>query len=76
MNKVNDLIQWTGTAFVLAMYVIMSWFPQLHPLNVIAGLCGAIVFFAWTIRVRNYPQMIINVTAAIVCVSGLIKHFG
>lgn len=76
MQKLNDIIQWIGTLFVLAMYVIMSWFPGLYPMNVVAGLCGAIFFFAWTVRVKNYPQMIINVVAAIVCVLGLIKHFG
>lgn len=74
--KLNDVIQWMGTVFVLTMYVIMSWFPDLHPLNVVAGLCGAIVFFVWTVRVRNWPQMIINVVAALVCVVGLIRHFG
>ena len=69
----NQALQWAGTAFVLTMYVIMSYFPELHPWNVVAGLGGAVCFFAWTVRVRNYPQMVINVAAAVVCISGLIK---
>lgn len=74
--KLNEVIQWMGTVFVLTMYVIMSWFPHLYPWNVAAGLIGGLLFLAWTIRVKNWPQLIINVVAITVCVVGLIRHFG
>jgi MFS superfamily sulfate permease-like transporter len=74
--KLNDLIQWTGTGFVLSMYVVMNLFPELTPWNLIFGLGGAVMYFIWTLRVRNYPQMVINVVAMTLCVLGLIKHFG
>jgi len=76
MNSTNDLIQWVGTGFVLAMYVLMNLFPQLTPWNLAAGLCGAVAYFVWTVRVRNYPQMVINTVAMTLCVAGLLKHFG
>jgi hypothetical protein len=76
MNLANDLIQWVGTGFVLAMYVLMNLFPQLTPWNLAAGLCGAVAYFVWTVRVRNYPQMVINTVAMTLCVAGLLKHFG
>ena len=76
MKNANELIQWMGTVFVLAMYVIMSYFPQLHPWNIVMGLMGAICFLIWTIRVGNRPQMLINGVAIAVCVGGLYKHFG
>ena len=72
----NELIQWVGTAFVLAMYVLMNLFPELAPWNLVAGLAGATAYFIWTVRVRNYPQMMINVVAITLCVAGLLKHFG
>jgi len=75
MNKVNDVIQWTGTVFILVMYVIMSYFPQLHPYNIMMGLLGGLCYFTWTVRVRNYPQMLINAVAIVLCLGGLIKHY-
>jgi len=76
MNKTNEIIQWAGTGFILAMYVIMSYFPQLHPWNIVFGLLGGVCFFVWTVRVKNYPQMVINAVAVTLCLGGLFKHFG
>lgn len=76
MDKTNDIIQWVGTAFILAMYVLMSYFPQLHPWNILMGLLGGIAYFTWTLRVKNYPQMVINAVAITLCLGGLLKHFG
>ncbi len=75
MNKLNEIIQWAGTGFILAMYVIMSYFPQLHPWNIVFGLLGGVCFFVWTVRVKNYPQMVINAVAVTLCLGGLFKHF-
>ena len=63
MNKANDIIQWVGTVFVLAMYTVMNFFPELAPWNIVFGLLGALAYFTWTVRVRNYPQMLINIVA-------------
>jgi len=73
--NVNELIQWVGTAFVLAMYALMNLFPELAPWNLAAGLGGSVMYFIWTVRVRNRPQMVINVVAMTLCVLGLLKHF-
>jgi hypothetical protein len=73
-QKLNDAIQWTGTLFVLIMYYLMNLRPELAPYNLIAGLCGSIAYFAWTIRVRNYPQMVINIVAMTLCVAGLYNY--
>lgn len=74
--KINDLIQWVGTAFVLVMYYLMNIRPDLAPWNLVAGLGGSIAYFIWTVRVRNYPQMLINVVAMTLCVLGLFKYYG
>jgi hypothetical protein len=76
LNKTNELIQWAGTAFILGMYAVMN----LAPTNTVAiqllALLGAISFFAWTVRVKNRPQQLINTVAIILCVIGLLKHIG
>jgi hypothetical protein len=41
MNKTNDAIQWTGTAFILGMYVISNFFPGYDNLRNAVALVGA-----------------------------------
>lgn len=76
MKTANDMIQWVGTLFVLLMYTVMNFFPEFTPWNIVFGLLGALSYFAWTVRVKNYPQMLINVVAIALCTGGLIRHFG
>jgi hypothetical protein len=76
MKTANDIIQWVGTFFVLSMYAVMNLFPELIFYIQLFGLLGAISFFTWTVRVKNYPQMTINAVAIALCVTGLIRHFG
>lgn len=74
MNKINETIQWLGTAFVLSMYAVMNLFPTHTALIQTFGLLGSIAFFTWTVRVKNYPQMTINAVAMTLCITGLIRH--
>ncbi len=71
----NNILQWTGTFFILAMYVLMNFFRDLQ-LDVVAGLLGGLCYFAWTVRVANMPQMLVNVVAITVCTVGLFKVYG
>jgi hypothetical protein len=72
----NNLLQWAGTVCLLIMYVLMSFYPQLHPWNIVAGLAGGAFYLAWTIRVANKPQMIVNATALAIGLAGLYKAWG
>lgn len=72
-QKLNELIQWTGTVFVLSMYAVMNLAPTNTTLIQLLGLLGAASFFAWTVRVKNRPQQLINVVAIVLCVVGLAK---
>lgn len=73
MNKTNETIQWLGTAFILAMYVISNFFPGYDNLRNAVALVGAGCFFAWSYRVANKQQMIINGVAIALCAVGLFK---
>ena len=72
----NNTLQWTGTVCLLTMYVLMSFFPHLHPWNIVAGLCGGACYLAWTIRVANKPQLIVNAVAIAIGLAGLFKAWG
>lgn len=70
---VNHALQWSGTSALITMYILMSFFPELHPWNIVAGCVGGILYFAWSFRVANKPQMIVNAAGILVCVAGLFR---
>jgi hypothetical protein len=74
--KLNDIVQWAGTCSFLVMYTLMSVFPQYHPLNIVAGAVGAVLYLIWSIRVVNKPQMLTNVAGLSICLVGLFKAWG
>jgi hypothetical protein len=74
--KLNEVLQWAGTACLLTMYILMSFFKELHPWNIVAGLGGGAFYLAWTIRVANRPQMIVNGVAIAIGLAGLFKAWG
>ena len=71
----NSALQWAGTACLLSMYVLMSFFPNMYPLNLVAGMLGGSFYLAWSIRARNKAQVLVNLAGITVCVAGLIKYY-
>jgi hypothetical protein len=72
-KNIDNVLQWAGTVCLLAMYVLMSFFPQLHPWNIVAGVLGGVCYLAWTIRVKNRPQLIVNAVAITIGLAGLYR---
>jgi hypothetical protein len=72
----NNILQWAGTVCLLTMYVLMSFYPHLHPWNIVAGLAGGVLYLAWTLRVRNMPQLIVNGVAIAIGLAGLFRAWG
>jgi hypothetical protein len=75
-TEIDNSLQWAGTASLMTMYVIMSFFPELHPWNLVAGCLGGVLYFAWTLRVANKPQMIVNAMGITITLLGLYKAWG
>jgi hypothetical protein len=71
----NNILQWTGTACLLTMYVLMSFFPNMFPANLVAGMCGGACYLMWSIRVNNKAQVLVNLAGITVCVAGLLKYY-
>jgi hypothetical protein len=72
----NNTLQWAGTVCLLTMYVLMSFYPHLHPWNIVAGVLGGMLYLVWTIRVANKPQMLVNVVAITIGLAGLYRVWG
>jgi hypothetical protein len=58
------------------MYTVMSFFSEYHTVQLIAGCMGGLLFLAWSIRVANKQQMIVNIAGVVITLIGLYKVFG
>ncbi len=72
----NSLLQWAGTSALLTMYILMSFYPELHPWNLVAGMVGGMCYFTWSLRTANKPQQLVNLAGILVCVAGLLRAWG
>jgi hypothetical protein len=74
----NNILQWTGAVFIIAGHLLNTAGTSVHEdtWNIVAFGLGTVCFLLWTIRVRNKPQMLVNVVAMVTCTIGLIKAFG
>ena len=73
---INSLLQWLGTVCLISMYVVMSFFPDMYPVNIMLGLAGGAFYFAWSCRTYNRPQQFVNLAGITVCLAGLFKYYG
>jgi hypothetical protein len=71
--KLNEVLQWAGTACFMTMYTVMSFYKELHTLQLIAGCMGGACFLVWSLRVANKQQTIVNVTGVAITLVGLYK---
>jgi hypothetical protein len=75
-TQIDNTLQWTGAAAIIAMHVLNAMGPEAYPWNIVAAFVGTVAFLAWTIRVRNLPQFTVNVVALSIGFVGLYRAFG
>ena len=75
-TEIDNALQWAGTACFMIMYCLMSFYPNLHPWNIVAGATGGALYLVWSLRVANKPQIITNLVGVTICLVGLYKAFG
>lgn len=74
--QLNEVLQWAGTVCFLTMYTVMSFYKELHTVQLIAGCMGGMFFLAWSLRVANKQQTIVNVAGIAITLVGLFKALG
>lgn len=74
--EINDILQWAGAVFIIAGHSLNAVGPAAYPYNILAFFVGTILFMAWSIRVANKPQLLVNVVALSIGASGLYRAFG
>jgi hypothetical protein len=75
-TQIDNTLQWTGAAAIIAMHVLNAMGPEAYPWNIVAAFVGTVAFLAWTIRVRNLPQFTVNIVALSIGFVGLYRAFG
>ena len=71
----NELLQWIGAGFIIAGHSLNAVGPSVYPYNILTFFVGTLFFLTWTLRVRNKPQMLVNVVALLIGSAGIVKAF-
>ena len=74
--EINDILQWAGAVFIVAGHSLNAVGPSAYPYNILAFFLGTILFLAWSLRVANKPQLLVNIVALSIGASGLYRAFG
>ncbi len=75
-TQIDETLQWTGAAAIIAGHVLNSIGPSMYPYNIAVFAVGTIAFLAWAIRVRNKPQAVVNLVALAIGAVGLYNAVG
>lgn len=75
-SLLNEVLQWAGALLIVAGHVLNAMGPEAYPWNVVAFTLGTVFFLAWSLRVANKPQMMVNVVAIAIGAVGLFKAWG
>ena len=73
---VNEVLQWAGAVFIIAMHAGNAIGPSAYPYTLVAAFLGTVCFMLWSFRVANKPQLLVNVVAMSILLAGLYRAFG
>jgi hypothetical protein len=74
-TEIDDALQWTGAAAIIAGHVLNAVGPSMYPYNIAVFAVGTVAFLAWACRVRNVPQGVVNVVALTIGLVGLYNAY-
>lgn len=75
-HRINEILQWIGAVFVIGGHSLNAMGPSVYPYNILVFIVGTTMFLTWSVRVANKPQMLVNVIALFIGITGIIKAFG
>jgi energy-converting hydrogenase Eha subunit E len=75
-TQIDEVLQWTGAAAIIAGHVLNAVGPAVYPYNIAVFAVGTVAFLAWAIRVANKPQAVVNIVALAIGLVGLYNAIG
>jgi hypothetical protein len=73
MNLKNEIIQWIGAVAIILGHTLNAIGPAAYPWNIYAFAVGTIAFLTWAIRVKNTPQLVVNLVAFGLGIAGIYR---
>jgi len=71
-----DHVQWAGAVLIVLGHALNSVGPAAYPWNIVSFTVGTAAFTFWAYRVKNRPQLTVNVISIAIMVVGLLRAFG
>ena len=71
----NDILQWIGAILIVLGHILNGYGPKAYPYNIIVFTLGTILFLIWAYRVKNTPQLTVNIISLTIMFMGLYKAF-
>jgi hypothetical protein len=70
MIKLNNFLKWTATILTILGALAISY--KLDPLNLYLLNAGSVFWIIWSLRIREYSILIVNVVMMLIYAHGLI----
>ena len=70
-TQIDEIIQWVGAVAIILGHICNAVGPRAYPLNVFAFAVGTAMFLWWSLRVRNRPQLTVNVIVSVIGLAGI-----
>lgn len=71
----NDILQWIGAPLIIAGHSLNAVGPSVYPWNIVVFFFGTTMFFTWSIRTNNKPQMLVNAISLAIGTTGIVHAF-
>jgi hypothetical protein len=71
----NDVLQWIGAPLIIAGHSLNAIGPSVYPWNIVTFFFGTTMFFTWSIRTKNRPQMLVNAISLTIGSIGIFNAF-
>jgi hypothetical protein len=71
----NDVLQWIGAPLIIAGHSLNAIGPSVYPWNIVIFFFGTTMFFTWSIRTKNRPQMLVNAISLTIGSIGIFNAF-
>lgn len=77
-TKFDQVIQWVGAIAIVSghtLNTLIEYNFSVRPWNILSFSLGTIAFLIWALRVRNSPQILVNIVSMTICALGLYRAF-
>ena len=72
MTNLNNFLKWTATILTILGALAISY--KIDPLNIYLLNAGSVFWIIWSLRIREYSILIVNLVMMLIYAHGLIMR--